>query len=457
MPDETQIQERRHQALAIWHAGIAAIDSQHLIAKNVKLHNEELVLGDQKFSLNQFRNLIVVGGGKAGQGMVAGLEEQLGSAFLQTRVKGWVNVPADCLDEDRNEYTTSIHVYAARPAGVNEPRPAGVEGTQRILELVENAAPQDLVLVLISGGGSALLPAPVAAISLEDKLFVTRELSRRGATIEELNFVRRHLSKIKGGGLARSCHAATMVTLIISDVIGDPLETIASGPTVVAERNPAHALSILQQYLKQEIPESIRLYLTQYENRVSQEDYSCNVFNQIIGSNAIALNACEQAAEKLGFEVVNTGSFNQGEAHLLARQIIQQALEQTDKISKPLCLLYGGETTVSLNGIADPGKGGRNQEVALATVQELKKFPELADRFVLIAGGTDGEDGPTDAAGGFADLAIIQQSEKLNLSPEEFLARHDAYHFLESCQGLLKTGPTHTNVMDITIALIWPD
>ncbi|WP_339747361.1 DUF4147 domain-containing protein [uncultured Rubinisphaera sp.] len=457
MTDENQIQKRRQQALTIWRAGVAEIDSRHLIAKNVKLQNDVLVLGDQKFSLDQFRNLIVVGGGKAGQGMVAGLEEQLGSEFLNKRVKGWVNVPADCLDENRDENKASIHVHAARPAGVNEPRPAGVEGTKQILELVENADPQDLVLVLLSGGGSALLPAPVDAISLEDKLFVTRELSRRGATIEELNFVRRHLSKIKGGGLARSCRANTIMTMIISDVIGDPLETIASGPTVAAERDPAHALSILKKYLRQEIPESIKIHLAEIGRQNSQAESSCNVFNQIIGSNSIALNACEQAAEKLGFDVVNTGSFNQGEAHLLAQQIVREALNQVEKISNPLCLLYGGETTVSLNGVDVPGKGGRNQEVALAVVQELNKHPKLADRFVLIAGGTDGEDGPTDAAGGFADLDVIRQSEKMNLSPADFLARHDAYHFLESCSGLLKTGPTHTNVMDITIALIWPN
>ncbi|TWT60358.1 glycerate kinase type-2 family protein [Rubinisphaera italica] len=456
MPDLTQILERREHALKIWRAGVAEIDSRHLVAKNVVLKNDELILMGQKFPLDQFQKLIVVGGGKAGQGMVDGLEDQLGSEFLRERVQGWVNVPEDCVDEERNDTSTSIHIHAARPAGVNEPRLAGVEGTQKILELVANADANDLVVVLLSGGGSALLPAPVDAISLEDKLFVTRKLSRHGATIEELNLVRRHLSKIKGGGLSKACNAGTMITMIISDVIGDPLETIASGPTVTSEHNPGQALSILQKYLASEFPESIRLYLSDTKNSSHNEQVSVHVINKIVGSNAIALNASEQRAINLGYDVINAGAFNEGEAQLFAQQIIRQALEESGKISKPVCLLYGGETTVSLKGVSNPGKGGRNQEVALAVIHELKKHPELVNRFVLIAGGTDGEDGPTDAAGGFADLTVIHEADRLNLPPSDFLARHDAYHFLDACNALLKTGPTHTNVMDITIAMVWP-
>ena len=247
-------QRLREDALRIWHAAVAAVSAERLVRENVKVDSQGLTVAGRRWRLDELDRIVVVGAGKAGAGMAAGVEEALGESLARRyQLTGWLNVPADCVRPLR-----WIELHAARPAGVNEPTAAGVDGAERILALVERLGPRDLCLCLLSGGGSALLPAPLSSISLGDKQEVTRRLSAAGANIRELNTVRKQLSRIKGGGLARLCRAGSLATLVISDVLGDPLDIIASGPTVPDRSTPADALAILDRLLGPDTPPAIR-------------------------------------------------------------------------------------------------------------------------------------------------------------------------------------------------------
>ena len=442
----------RRDAVAIWKAGVEAVDSERLVGNAVRREGERLVVCDREYDIAELGRIAVVGAGKAGAGMAAGLERALGEEH--EKVVGWVNVPADCVRPLRR-----IHLHAARPAGVNEPTEAGVEGAARILEIVSQLGPGDLCIVLLSGGGSALLPAPAEGMSLADKQAVTRLLMSAGATIHELNCVRKELSRIKGGGLARAAAGAgEVVTLIISDVVGDPLDVIASGPTVEARSTAADALAVLRRYApeREAVPEAIweRLERAAAGPGRSEPPIS-NVRNYVIGSNAVALKASADCAESLGYEVHSLGSANEGEARQIGRELAElcrKIRDRSDPLSPPACVLSGGEPVVHLVPTDRPRKGGRNQEVALAAVEHLRE--DGLERIVVLSGGTDGEDGPTDAAGGIADAEVLAAARAAGLDPAEFLAINNAYPFFDRTGGLLKTGPTHTNVMDVRVGLV---
>lgn len=443
----------REDAIAIWKAGVAAVDSERLVRAAVQREGNRLTLAGHAFDLGTQGRVIVVGAGKAGAGMARGFESAVGEAFLDERVSGWVNVPEDCVRSLRK-----IALHGARPAGVNEPTQAGVEGSRRILELLRSAGPQDVCVVLLSGGGSALLPAPVEGVSLADKQQVTRFLMHGGATIQELNCVRKHLSQIKGGRLAAATRAGLMVTLIISDVIGDPLDIIASGPTVADPSSPEDALHVLERFTTPERrpPESVVACLREQVAAGGKPvRISAEVRNVIVGNNAVALTAASQEAHRRGYAVESLGSDGTGEASAVGRALARQcvAIRDVRKTRSPAtCLLSGGEPIVRLVPTDLPRKGGRNQELVLAALEELSATG--CDGIVLLSGGTDGEDGPTDAAGGFVDAAVVESAREQNLRAADYLAINNVYPFLEACGGLLITGPTHTNVMDLRIGLI---
>ncbi|MEZ6047320.1 MAG: DUF4147 domain-containing protein [Planctomycetaceae bacterium] len=410
-----------------------------------------MLIAGEKIGLDKLDRLIVVGAGKAGAGMATAIETQLES-ILGERLEGWVNVPADCVKPLKR-----IHLHAARPAGLNEPTAEGVRGAEEILKLVRSATSRDLILVLISGGGSALLPAPVAGISLEDKQEVTRFLAAAGAPIEELNQVRRTLSSIKGGGLARNAaNSGWIISLIISDVIGDPLEVIASGPTVETHDSPQRALEILRNRTDEnhQPPAAIMDWLEQHLTSETQISFPTQVQNHLIGTNSVALQAAAEEALNRGYQIISLGSNLCGEAAGNGRDLMKQLLSLREGAPEqlPVCLLSGGEPTVTIKPSSKPRKGGRNQELVLAAL-DLVQADDL-QRVVLLSGGTDGEDGPTDAAGGFIDEAVRQEMLKQNLDPTEFLAINNSYPILEATGGLLKTGPTHTNVMDLRVGLV---
>ncbi|MFN0053112.1 MAG: glycerate kinase [Planctomycetales bacterium] len=447
-------QSLRNDALAIWQAGVSAVDSERLVAGALSVTGETLVVCGKPLPLAQIGRIAVVGGGKAGAGMAAAVEQALGAELVDQRVQGWVNVPADCVRPLRK-----IHLHPARPAGVNEPTEAGVAGARRILEIVSGLDRHDLCLVLISGGGSALLPAPATGLTLADKQGVTRFLMHAGATIQELNTVRKPLSQIKGGGLARACRADRLISLIISDVVGDPLDVIASGPTVADTFTPAAALAVLQKFggAPPAVPQAVFDVLYSASTRQPAPPLKEGISNHIIGNNAVAVREAATRAMKLGYTVSSLGSANQGEAAQAGRELAElcQTLARTlGRQSPPMCILSGGEPVVHLAPEAVRGLGGRNQQLVLAALESL--WDDGLSRVTLLSGGTDGEDGPTDAAGALADAEVLRVARNLGLSPGDYLARSDAYRFFEQVGGLIRTGPTHTNVMDLRVALVAP-
>lgn len=443
----------RHDALRIWQAGVDAVRSDRLVAEQVTVDGNVLQVASNVFDLAKLRRIIVVGAGKAGAGMAAGLERALGAEVLREKqVAGWINVPQGC---ESAEGVTAIHLHPARPAGVNEPTEAGEAGSRKILQMIAEATSDDLVICLLSGGGSALLPAPAEGITLADKQQLTRHLSGAGANIAELNTVRKHLSRVKGGGLLRACRAGHLLTLVISDVIGDPLDVIASGPTVPDPTTAADALAVLERYdaaaagIGPQVFEVLR-------NAPPRQQPRCRHSIHVIGNNAAAVDAAGQEAERLGYSAaLDAATQLEPEAESVGRHLATMALRMRNQ-DGPDCLITGGEPVVKLAEPAIRGRGGRTQQLVLAALEQLltQAGPAGLQHLALLAGGTDGEDGPTDAAGAFIDAQVAAAAEAHHLDPADFLRRNDAYHFFEPLGALIKTGPTHTNVCDLRVAVV---
>ena len=326
------------------------------------------------------------------------------------------------------------------------PDARSLQAGKHILQFVSSLKEDDTLVCLISGGGSALVTAPPATVPLEDLQALTSLLLSSGARIDEINTLRRQLDRVKGGGLARATRAK-IVSLILSDVIGNPLEAIASGPTVPDLTTRQDAIDILKRYgLEQHVPASILLHLKN-DHLGSTHDEPELAFphaqNIIIGDNRLAAQAAQKQAEQEGFQAEILTNELQGEAREVGRELARRLREESSRRARPFCLIAGGETTVTIRG---EGKGGRNQELALSTVEELSGLQNV----MLIALGTDGDDGPTDAAGAVVTGETAQRAESLGLSAVDSLSRNDAYPFFETLGDLLKTGPTGTNVNDLT-------
>jgi len=462
-------QHLREDARRIWWAGVQAVQPKRLIPEVVRVESNILWIDDQPIDLKPIERIAIVGAGKAGASMTLALENGLGEQILEEKnVSGWVNVPADCVElppADSKNRTSKVVLHAARPAGRNEPTVEGVAGTQEILRLVAQLGPNDLCICLISGGGSALLPAPIEGLSLAAKGELTREIAARGGTIEQLNAVRRELSLVKGGGLARACRAGQLITLILSDVLGDNLETIASGPTIARTPTPDLALQVVEELQLEECPAgqtAAALLHKKIKNPSEQLPATAQVINLLIGNNATAVDAAGIEAERLGYShAMISANAPEATAEEVAKHLMELAQSMRGSESsrssgssgssgEPDCLISGGEPTVRLVSEAERGMGGRNQQLALAALSALDDWQGLA----LLAGGTDGEDGPTDAAGAFVDEQLVQAVLEKGLDPDDYLRRNDAYHFFEQVDGLIKTGPTHTNVCDLRVMTI---
>ncbi len=475
----------REHARAIWQAAVAAADPFELVRDALTQPGPALAQ-----ALASPGRILVVGGGKAGAAMAAGVEAALADRL--ERISGVVNVPAPPnpspppqggREEDIPQFRPphkggesllspsplvgegwggggnlrAIRLHAARPAGTNQPTAEGVAGVRAMLDLVRQAGTNDVGLCLLSGGGSALLPTPVAGISLADKQHVTALLHACGATINEMNCVRKHLSEIKGGRLAQAFDERPLFSLIISDVIGDPLDVIASGPTAADPTTFADALAVLDRYaLMPRVPAAVRTHLERGGDGAFPETLKtlpASVHNLILGNNSRAVAAARQKAEALGYAVLNLGSFIEGETRQVAvalAGIVRSIRAEGRPLRPPVCVLSGGETTVTLG--PTHGRGGRNQEFVLSAVVYLGA--EGLRRVVVLSGGTDGEDGPTDAAGAVADDTTLERAARQGLDPAVYLERHDAYTFFEATGDLLQTGLTQTNVMDVRVLLI---
>ena len=444
----------RADVVQIWRAGVASVSPERLIPEHVRVDGDWLVVGEEVVDLRAIERIAIVGAGKAAGSMAVALEQALGPHVLEAkRVAGCVNVPADCVLP-----TARVTLYAARPAGVNEPRPEGVEGTRRILELVRSLGPRDLCFCLLTGGGSALMPAPVAEISLAEKIRLTQLMSAAGANIEQMNTVRSPLSCVKGGGLARACGAGRLVTLLVSDVLGDRLDIIASGPTVESASSSAEALAILRD-LKLAGDESLAGIVRYLRQKAATESTSAlartanpllHSTHHILGNNATAVDAAGAEAERLGYShAMIAATAAEGAAEDVGRHLADMAVRMRDE-EGPNCLISGGEPTVTLADEAIRGKGGRNQQLALAALERLGDCQDIA----FLSGGTDGEDGPTDAAGAVVTSGGVRLAAEQRLDAAGFLARNDAYHFFQPTGGLFRTGPTQTNVCDLRVIAV---
>jgi hydroxypyruvate reductase/glycerate 2-kinase len=426
-------------ALTIWRSAIDAVQPRQLVADAVR-------------ALNLSGRVIGVGGGKAGAEMALGLEQAISTPHS---IEGLVNIPAPSpltppLPREQRG-TNRIRLHPARPAASNFPTAAGVAGVEEMLRLLASTGSDDTAICLISGGGSALLPCPADGVTLESKLAVTKLLHGCGATIHEMNCVRKHLSRVKGGRLAEAFRGQQLISLIISDVVGDPLDVIASGPTAPDPTTFADAKTVLERYrLWAKCPPDVTAHIQKGCDGAipdTPKTLPPNVRNVVIGNNAVALAAARRTAEQLRYRVLDLGPFVEGETRDVAAAIagiVRNIHERGEPIPPPACILIGGETTVTLG--ENPGQGGRNQEFVLAMLERLGSAGMR--NVAVLSGGTDGEDGPTDAAGAVADEAT-----PLN-GVLDALTRHDAYPFFDAVGGLIRTGPTGTNVADVRVILL---
>jgi hydroxypyruvate reductase len=441
----SNIGKMREHAMQIFEAGLQAVDPVEAINRHIRLENDLLIIGGKQFNLHDYDNVLVVGAGKAVAPMAKAVED-----LLENRISDGVIVVKD-------EHGLPLKKVRIREASHPVPDKRGVQGTEEILALVEKAGARDLVICLISGGGSALLIAPVQEISLEDKQNATKLLLASGATIHEFNTVRKHLSRAKGGMLAQMANPATITSLILSDVVGDDLDVIASGPTVPDSSTFKDAEQILKGYgIWEQLASSVRNHIEkgssgQIEDTPKSDNAAFLQCSQVlVGTNLQALKAAGKAAERLGYRPLILSSKVEGEAREVAKfytAIAKEILESAYPMEPPVCVLAGGETTVTLQG---DGRGGRNQEFALASALAI----EGLDNVIVLSGGTDGTDGPTDAAGAIADGTTVARALKSGLDPKDFLQRNDSYSFFQKLDDLVMTGPTRTNVMDLYMLLV---
>ncbi len=445
----------------LFKAALKRVDPFQMIMDHVQIIGTTLTITfetiKKQIDLSDFRHILVLGGGKATAPMAKAIETLLGDRIS----KGVISV--------KYGHTESLDRIEIIESGHPEPDENGVRAAIKIMDLASRADASTLIITLISGGGSALLPLPIlcdidgtkAELSLSEKQAVTRALLKCGADITEINCIRKHLSGIKGGRFLQTMAPATSLNFILSDVVGDDLSSIASGLTIFDPTTYDDALAILDKYgIKRFIPDKA-LSILQAGARGSvpetlKQGHETMMLstNILIGTNNLAMRAAGEMGLNLGYKVVYLTSRITGEAKEVAKFLAGIAADtaQTEMLArKPACIISGGEPVVTLKGI---GKGGRNQEMALAFLAEIQRYPELFHGVTFLAASTDGNDGPTDAAGAFASLNLLHRAEKKVLSINDFLTNNDAYHFFKAIDGLFKTGPTNTNVCDLHLLLV---
>ena len=439
------LQKMRQDAVDIFNKGLAAVNPKICIHRCCRLENNILKVNSKAYDLDKFERIIVLGAGKAGASMACAVEE-----ILQDRITAGIVIVK--YGHIKNLKRIAI-VEAAHPV----PDTNGVAGAKKLLKMARQADDKTLVICLISGGGSALMTLPAHGLTLEDKQKTTRLLLDCGATIHEINTIRKHLSRIKGGLLAKTVYPAPMICLVLSDVVGDDLDIIASGPAVADKGTFGQCLEIVETYgIKEHLPETVLQHFKKGSKGLIPETLKWgdpvfeNVFHTIIASNINALLSAERKAKQLGYHTQVLSSMIEGETTDVAdvhTAIAREVLATGHPLKPPACILSGGETTVTIKG---KGKGGRNQEFALASAIRIKNLEHI----VILSAGTDGTDGPTDAAGAIVDHTTIQRAVALDLTPELFLEENNTYPFFDRISDLFKTGATHTNVMDLRIMLI---
>ncbi len=454
-------EQRRDDLSAILHAALRRVDPYRMLTDHVRLDGSRLCVDldgqERVVDLAAFRRVVVIGAGKATAPMALAMEEILG----QWLSGGVITV--------KYGHVESLRKIELVEAGHPVPDANGLAAARRILEVAADCDAETLVISLISGGGSALLPLPGEAtidaeklvLSLDDKQRTTSLLLACGADIEEINCIRKHLSMIKGGHLVSRLAPARSVNFILSDVVGDRLSSIASGATCADPTTFTDAVEIMRKYaLTEKVPATVRRYLEAGCRGLVAETLKegspelALTSNILVGTNRHALDAAAQEAQRRGYRPVRLTSRIVGEAREVAKVLAAIALDCVTHAvfaAPPVCLLSGGEPVVQIRGA---GTGGRNQELALAYLLELQRHQDIADSLSFLSAATDGNDGPTDAAGAFADLQVLARAQYCRLNPLRYLEENDSYHFFQQTDGLLVTGPTNTNVCDLHLALI---
>jgi len=435
----------RRDARTIFDAGLRAVDPAELVKRELRRPRDMLEVAGRHYDLAKYRRLYVVGAGKASARMASAVED-----IADGSLHGGIVIV-------KYGHSVPLNKIKVIAAGHPVPDEAGANATREIIAALSQAKKDDLILCLLSGGGSALLSYPADNLSLEDKQTMTRLLLDCGAKIQEINAIRKHLSRVKGGRLAQLASPATIVSLILSDVVGDHIESIASGPTAPDGTTFSDCWRIIERYgLIGQIPTTVRDFLEQgVQGKIAETPKPGDrlfekVQNVIVGNNRTALLAAEHQAEALGYHTLILSSFIEGEAReaaLFHSAIAKEIISTDNPVSRPACVISGGETTVT---IRSDGRGGRNQEFALAAAIEIDGTEGVA----ILSGGTDGTDGPTDAAGGIVDGTTIKRAKNRGLEANYYLNRNDSYRFLQAAGDLLVTGPTFTNVMDLRLVLV---
>ncbi|MBI1746633.1 MAG: glycerate kinase [Acidobacteria bacterium] len=447
MPKHTTF-KLRPLAKKIYKAALAAVDAEVAVRRSVRLHGDTLRVGHRRYALRRYTGVHVLGAGKAAAAMARGLERALGG-----HLQGGVVV----VKYGHGEPLQRVQIMEA---GHPEPDACGFAGAQALVDWAcTRVTATDLVFFLLSGGASALIPLPCAGISLAEKIQLSAKLLKCGAGIQELNTIRKHVSQIKGGQLAKLLGETPTISLILSDVVGDDLSAIGSGPTVPDPTTFAESLAILRRYnVLAEIPDRIVRHMEAGaaglapETPKAGERFFENNQTEIIASNILACRAAAGAARRLGFAPIILSSSIVGDTQAVAEvhlAVVRDVIRYGHPIRPPACVISGGETTVRVFG---DGLGGRNQQFVLHTIPGLSDW---ARNTLLVSLGTDGTDGPTDAAGAWADNRTLARASALGLPPvEDFLTRNDSYHFFQPLNDLIITGPTRTNVMDLRFVLI---
>ena len=440
----------RRDAAAIFKAGLDAADAGKAVRAHLSITARELKSGRVRLPLKAFDRIFLLAVGKAAAQMATEVESIVTKGPGKRRLSGGLAVTKHGHAPAAPRYIEIIE------AGHPIPDEAGLKASGMVRDLLRELNARDLLIVALSGGASALLSAPAEPVTLTAKQKTTDLLLRAGADIFELNAVRKHLSLLKGGQLAALAYPATVVSLLLSDVIGDPIDVIGSGPTAPDLSTFADAIGALNKYdLLGRVPAAVRNVLQRGANGELAETPKPgdplfeNVHNVVVGSNSLALAATARKAKLLGYRPLVLSSSMEGETREVARvhaSILREAVTSGSSVRPPACILSGGETTVTVRG---KGKGGRNQEFALAVAFAIDGLANV----VALSAGTDGTDGPTDAAGAIVTGETVGRAKELGLDPFDHLVRNDAYPFFDALGDLLKTGPTGTNVMDINVLL----
>jgi hydroxypyruvate reductase len=435
----------RADAISIFKAGLEAVDPENAVRRHLKLRDGALEINGGRCRLSEFENIYVIGMGKAAAPMARAVEDILGDRITA----GIINV--------KHGHTVGLKKVRINEASHPVPDEAGLRGAMEIVSLLGKTGERDLVIFLISGGGSALLPAPAEGLTLGDKQNLTERLLECGATIHEMNALRKHVSRVKGGRLARLAYPSTLISLILSDVVGDDLDAIASGPTVPDTSTFGDCMKIIEKYgLHNKLPTNIVEYIKRGTDGEAEETPKPGdraferTQNVVIGSNVAAAVAAKEKASGLGYNSLILSTFIEGETEAAAKlhaAIAREIVSSGNPVAAPACVVSGGETTVTLEGT---GTGGRNQEFVLAAAIEI----EGIENVLVLSGGTDGTDGPTDAAGAVADGTTVGRGRNLGLDARKHLRENDSFNFFKPLGDLLITGPTNTNVMDLRILLV---